>query len=201
MDEYDAIADAYAARHLDALDRRPLDRALVDLVAAEAGELGPVADLGCGPGQAARRLSSLGATSLGVDSSRRMVEIASAAHPGVGFHVGDLRRLDVPSQAWGGIVCLSAVIHLPARELRAVFEEFGRVVKPSGVVLLSYLSGSGSLTSTFHGVEMTFHLHTRAEIETALSKAGFVPSAYVERRAYPDEVDTPCAHVMAHRAS
>ncbi len=47
---YDTIAGAYAARFGDELDHQPFDRWVLERLARDAGS-GPVADVGCGPGQ------------------------------------------------------------------------------------------------------------------------------------------------------
>ena len=50
VDAYDAVATAYADELLDELDRKPFDRWLLERI-AELSADGPVADVGCGPGQ------------------------------------------------------------------------------------------------------------------------------------------------------
>ncbi|WP_019632371.1 class I SAM-dependent DNA methyltransferase [Actinomadura atramentaria] len=195
---YDAVADEYAARHADDLEHSPLEAALVDLAGTAGRALGPVADLGCGPGQAARRLHARGVTALGVDRSPRMVALAAAAGPGIGFHVGDFRRLDVPDQAWGGIVARDAVVHLPVRELRPVFLEFFRVLKPGGVAVVTFFAGTGACAVPGGPPAVR---HERGDVETALEKSGLEPFAYVETRAFPDGTDTARGQVAARRAS
>ncbi len=53
---YDQVADEYTSRFFHELEHKPLDRALLDLLAERVRGLGLVADLGCGPGHAARYL-------------------------------------------------------------------------------------------------------------------------------------------------
>ncbi|MCW2677362.1 MAG: bioC1 [Modestobacter sp.] len=66
---FDAVAADYAATSRDELAGRPLDRALLAAFAELAGGLGPIADLGCGPGHVTAHLSALGADAFGVDLS------------------------------------------------------------------------------------------------------------------------------------
>jgi hypothetical protein len=50
---YDQIAAEYAERFKDKMDDKPFDRDCLDRLAHEVGGLGPICDLGCGPGQIA----------------------------------------------------------------------------------------------------------------------------------------------------
>ncbi len=51
---YDTLAAEYSARLFAELERKPVDRALLDEIAARAS--GAVVDLGCGPGHVTRYL-------------------------------------------------------------------------------------------------------------------------------------------------
>ncbi|MEU5876794.1 class I SAM-dependent methyltransferase [Spirillospora sp. NPDC047279] len=201
-DSYDEIAGTYAERFLDELSGKPLDRALLDLLITQVDGRGTIADIGCGPGHVARYLHDRGAPALGIDLSSRMIEIAAAAHPGIGFHTGDMRDLHVPDQAWGGIVALYSIIHVPPAEIPAAFTEFHRVLKPGAPLLLSFHLGDEvrHLDEMWdHPVSLDFQFYLRPEIETALESAGFAIDAYVERRHYDHEVETTRAYLMAHR--
>ena len=141
QDGYDAMADDYAARFLNELAAKPLDRLLLDLVASEVNDLGAMADIGCGPGHVARYLHDLGKPIVGVDLSPRMIDVARASHPAIEFHVGDMRNLHFPDQAWGGIMALYSIIHVTPSEMATVFAEFHRVLRPGGTVLVSFHVG------------------------------------------------------------
>jgi hypothetical protein len=53
---YDRVAEEYVQRIFDELQHKPLDRQLLEQFAARVHGLGPVCDLGCGPGHVARYL-------------------------------------------------------------------------------------------------------------------------------------------------
>ncbi len=53
---YDTVASEYAERFKDEMDDKPFDRDCLDRLAREVRDLGPICDLGCGPGQIARYL-------------------------------------------------------------------------------------------------------------------------------------------------
>ncbi|MBO2451426.1 class I SAM-dependent methyltransferase [Actinomadura barringtoniae] len=199
-DSYDEVAGEYAERLQDELAAKPLDRALLKLLADSVS--GPIADIGCGPGHVAAHLHGLGTPVLGIDLSPRMIEIASASHPGIGFHTGDMRELHVPDQAWSGIVALYSIIHIPPADLPRAFAEFYRVLKPSGVLLLAFHLGDEVRHMDEwwgHQVSLDFQFYLRPEIETALTDAGFTVDAYIERKPYAHEAETTRAYLMAHR--
>jgi trans-aconitate methyltransferase len=56
MTAWPQTAREYAAHLYDELSHKPFDRERLDRLAARVGDLGPICDLGCGPGQVARYL-------------------------------------------------------------------------------------------------------------------------------------------------
>ena len=202
QDGYDKMADDYAARFLDELAAKPLDRALLDLVATEVNGLGAIADVGCGPGHVARYLHDRGTTAVGLDLSPRMIDVARAAHPAIEFHVGDMRSLQFPDETWGGIVALYSIIHVTPSELTGVFAEFYRVLRPGGTVLLSFHVGDEvrhveeMLGRT---VDLDFQFYERHLVESRLEQANLSVSAYVERPPYRTEVTTTRGYLLARR--
>ena len=88
---YDAVAERYAQEIGGELDAKPLDRALL-AVLAEMAAGGPLADLGCGPGHVGRHLADAGARVLGVDLSVAMCTLGVRG-TGLPFAAGDLTRL------------------------------------------------------------------------------------------------------------
>ena len=64
---------------------------LVEMLAPQQNET--ILDLGCGAGRLAARIAELGASVVGVDSSKDMVRRASQNYPDILFQVGDARSL------------------------------------------------------------------------------------------------------------
>src|SRR5215213_2219008 len=101
---YDRVAADYAARIADELAGKPLDRALLHAFAEQVGTLGPVADLGCGPGHVAAFLATSGVAVVGFDLSAGMISQAQRRYPTLTFRQGDMRSLDVADAMFGGII-------------------------------------------------------------------------------------------------
>jgi SAM-dependent methyltransferase len=187
LSSYDAVAAAYV-EHLSAeLERKPLDRHLLNRFAEEVRDRGTVGDLGCGPGHVARFLHDQGVQVLGVDLSPKMIEWAARLNPGLDFRVGDLRSLDFPNASLAGIVAFYSIIHLEAAEIDVALREFRRVLAPGGVVLLAFHVGEHTLhLDELFGqpVSLDFRFLLPREITASLQAAGFIVTESVEREPY-----------------
>lgn len=71
---WDEVAAAYADRFSRELDSKPFDRKILEWLVERAGSIGPICDLGCGPGQVAAYVRHLGYESRGIDLSSEMVQ-------------------------------------------------------------------------------------------------------------------------------
>ncbi len=140
---YDTVARDYARLLAGALDRIPWDRAVLatfaELVARD--ELGPVADVGCGPGRITGHLHHLGLDVSGIDLSPGMLAVARQALPGLRFAVGSMTALDLPDASLGGLVAWYSLIHIPPVDVPAVLAELSRVLVPGGQLLLAFQVG------------------------------------------------------------
>ncbi|WP_307868652.1 methyltransferase domain-containing protein [Umezawaea beigongshangensis] len=199
---YDTIAADYAERFGDDLADKPLERALLAGFAELVRDVGPVADLGCGPGHVTAHLHDLGLPVFGVDLSPGMVAQARRARPGLRFDVGSMTALDLPDGALGGVVAWYSIIHLSPEELSAAVAEFHRVLAPGGHVLLAFqLWGEAVRLEEWFGHEVSLDLHPRSpeEVAALLEEAGFVPVARLLREPGAGE-KVPRAHLLARRS-
>ena len=142
---YDAVAEEYAARIFDELRHKPFDRELLDRFAATVRDSGPACDMGCGPGQVARYLQSRGLDVCGYDLSPKMVELARQLNPGIEFHQGDMTALDVADNSLAGIVAFYSLIHIAPELMGQTLQELRRVLRPNGLLLLSFHIGNETL--------------------------------------------------------
>lgn len=200
---YDATAAAYAERFRDDLTRKPFDRWLLSRV-AELAE-GPVADVGCGPGQNTRFLADAGLEVTGVDLSPTMIETASAAHPDLTFQTGDLTRLLRPptAAAWGAITGWYAVDHLAGSELPNAIRALARVLAPGGWLALAVQAGNEiQHLDEFLGqkVDLDIVLHDPDEVLHAVAAAGLEPvERYLRGPLLDVEAQTERFYVLARK--
>jgi len=174
---YDKVADEYARQYFEELDHKPFDRALLERFAQATRGLGPVCDMGCGPGQIARFLRRQGAKALGVDLSPDTVQLARRLNPGIEFHTGNMLALDVADDVWGGIAAFCSIIHVPRGDVVRALVELKRVLVPGGLLLLSFHVGDEDMHLDElwgESVSMDFFFFTQAEM------AGYVASAGLE---------------------
>jgi SAM-dependent methyltransferase len=140
---YDADASGYAEKVRGLLERMPHLRASLALFAEQvrASGGGLVADVGCGPGYVSGYLHDAGVDVIGIDLSAEMVAIARRDHPEVRFEVGTMTDLDLADGSVAGIVAFWSVIHVPDDSVPGVFEEFRRVLRPGGRLLVGFHVG------------------------------------------------------------
>jgi 2-polyprenyl-6-hydroxyphenyl methylase/3-demethylubiquinone-9 3-methyltransferase len=101
-------------------------------------------DAGCGSGRLARMLAERGSSVMGMDASRQMVQAAralssSAVFPNRGsvefYEIETITLLPMADDSLDGILCSSVIEYLDAPE--QCIEEFYRVLRPGGLLLLS----------------------------------------------------------------
>lgn len=200
---YDRLADEYVRRIYNELKDKPLDRELLDLLAARLRLVGPVCDLGCGPGHVARYLHDQGVDICGIDLSAELLERARQLNPGIEFRQGDMFALDVPDATWAGIAAFYSIIHIPQAEHVKVLSEMWRILRPGGLLLITFHLGDEILHfDELWGVKvgLDFHLFRSEEVANSLRAAGFLIEQVIERDPYPQvEAQTRRAYIFARK--
>ena len=197
---YDTDASGYADKVDGLLEASPFLRAslalFAELVAAAGG--GPVADIGCGPGYVTRHLHDLGVDAFGIDLSPEMVAIARRDHPDLRFEVGTMTDLDLADDSVAGVLAFWSVIHVPDEAVPGVFEEFRRVLRPGGPVLVGFHVGDETRHSsegyTGRPISVDSHRRRPATVSQWLREAGFTIDSELVMR--PDD-EVPGAIVIA----
>ena len=200
---YDKVAREYAEQYKDEMDFKPFDRQCLDRLARSVGSLGPICDLGCGPGQIARYLHRQGVEALGVDLSPAMVSEAQRLNPQIPFHQGDILSLPNLENSWGGIAAFYSLIHIPRQRMVAALRELHRVLKPGGVLLAAFHIGDKiEHLDEWWGkaVNLDFAFYLPDEMQTWLEEAGFELEETLLREPNPEvEVATQRAYVFARK--
>jgi len=199
---YDTDAAGYAEKVRGLLDQMPYLRAsltlFAELVRGAGG--GPVADVGCGPGYVTGYLHDAGVDAFGIDLSPEMIAIARRDYPGLRFEVGTMTDLDLADGLLVGLIAFWSVIHVPDYAIPGVFEQFRRVLRPQGLLLVGFHVGDETRHTsegyTGRPVNVDSHRRRPSTMTGWLRDAGFTIEA--ELVIGPDE-DVPGAVIFARR--
>ena len=197
---YGTDAPGYADKVRGLLDENPYLRASLALFAelVQRAGAGSVADIGCGPGYVTRHLHDAGVDAFGIDLSAEMIAIARRDHPDLRFEVGDMTDLDLADGSVAGIVAFWSVIHVPDHAVPGVFDEFRRVLRPQGPLLVGFHVGDGTRHSsegyTGRPINVDSHHRPPGRVAAWLRDAGFTIEAELVLR--PDD-EVPGAVIFA----
>jgi ubiquinone/menaquinone biosynthesis C-methylase UbiE len=202
---YDQVAADYTARIADELAGKPLDRAMLQAFAEQAGALGPLADIGCGPGHVAAFLAASGAQVQGIDLSEGMIAQAQRRYPSLTFCQGDMRALGGADARYGGVAAFYSIIHLAEDDLLPTFQEWWRVLRPSGMVLAAFHIGEQVVhldTWWDQPVDLDFRFLSIEQVTGALAHAQFTIEAVLQRAPYPGvEHPSQRGYVLARKGA
>jgi 2-polyprenyl-3-methyl-5-hydroxy-6-metoxy-1,4-benzoquinol methylase len=140
---WDINADLWAAQVRNGYDVWR-DRLNTPAFMAFAGDVNgkSILDAGCGEGTSTRLLARNGARVIGVDISRRMIELAiqeeQKEHLGIRYEVASYSDLSLFGTASFDVV-VSFMTLMDGPNLEGVFKEMGRVLRPTGELVFSVL--------------------------------------------------------------
>ncbi|MFE1950038.1 class I SAM-dependent methyltransferase [Streptomyces sp. NPDC059524] len=145
QESYDRVASAYVERVKTPAELDPLSRGMLDVFAetTRTAGLGPVGDLGCGPGRVTAYLAERNVPAFGIDLSPAMAGLARAAHPDLWFGVGSMTSLPIRDDALGGVLAYYSTHHTPPESLPLLFGEFHRTLAPGASLMLAGHVGTG----------------------------------------------------------
>ncbi|MBV2353982.1 class I SAM-dependent methyltransferase [Streptomyces sp. J2-1] len=204
-ESYDRVADNYAemvaTTGMGDIRRQPWLKASVDAFADSVGGLGPVLDVGCGPGTVTGYLAERGLDVSGVDLSPRMVENARRLYPECRFSVASATELDLEEASLGGVLGWWSLFNLPRAVLPQVLARFAYALRPGGYFLTGTHAGDEDVVRTeAYGdvpVRWTTHRWRPERYVELIERAGLTPVA--ELRLPPDRFSGPSVVVMAKR--
>ena len=200
---YDRVADEYVRRIAGELEHKPFDRQVLDRFADRVPDDGEACEVGCGPGHVAAYLHSRGVRICGVDLSVAMVERARRLNPAIDFRQGNMMALDAADETWAGIVAYYSIIHIPCADVVRALRELRRVLRPGGLLLLSFHIGDDTIhLDEWWGetVSVDFFFYQSAEMAGYLTAAGFEVEEINEREPYPDvEHQSRRSYIFARR--
>lgn len=89
-----------------------------------------VLDVGCGEGQVSRALSAQGAKVIGVDPTRRNIEVAIERGGGPRYVIGNATSLGFPDASFDAVVACLVFEHID--DVDSAIAEVARVLRPGG---------------------------------------------------------------------
>lgn len=153
-----------------------------------------VLDFGCGPGHESMRLSQAGAEVVGIDFSKKCIDIARQYCPQCKFAVEDFRFLDDVYGRFEGVFACASLVHIGPRELGEVLSNIKKVLVDGGYVSIIIVEGEG-INEKFSILEVdgrklnrTFYLYTQNHLREEAVKAGleYVREGYLDEKLKKD---------------
>jgi SAM-dependent methyltransferase len=114
-----------------------------------------ILDLGCGPGRDLSYFQSLGHKAVGLEGSKKFVDMARR-HSTCEILHQDFLAMALPEGYFDGVFANASLFHVPRQELPRVLRELSEALKPGGVLFCSNPRGndeegwSGDRYSCFH---------------------------------------------------
>lgn len=198
---YDRVADNYVEMNLGDITTYPWLRTAIDGFAGAVQGLGPVLDVGCGPGTVTAYLAERGLEVSGVDLSARMIDHARRLYPDLRFAVASATELDLADSSLGGILGWWSLFNLPRHILPEVLKSFARALVPGGHFIIGTHMGDGDLVRTEAcgavPVAWTTHLWQPDDLWGLVTAAGLTPVA--ELRLSESVAGVPSLVLVAQR--
>lgn len=194
-----AIRQAWDELSATYAERRNPEGSDADLLETLREQLGPeptVLDVGCGDG--ARTLANLPHHSIGLDISRRGLELAGETVPESPLLQASMERVPVAANSVDAVTAYHAVFHVPRAEHPEVYEELSRVLRPGGHLLMTLPKGRfETVRRGWMGGRMFFSTPGRDTTLSQLRDAGF---ENLRTETVSDPLGSDAEFVFAERA-
>lgn len=99
---------------------------------------GITADVGCGNGRDSHWMSKNGFQVAGFDSSAELLNLANDLFPEIPFSRTMLPDLHEIKNKYDNVFCETVIMHLPKIQIESAIENLKRILKPNGVLYLSW---------------------------------------------------------------
>ncbi len=151
-------------------------------------------DLGCGTGAHATSQLAESFHTIGVDISRRSIEIARRTAPSASWVVADMASVAFRAESCDGVLALYSLIHVPREEHADVLRAIAQWLRPGGSLVVTMSAGEGGESEgRFLDTDMYwsgFDAHTNVRL---VEDAGFEVAVAAEE--VEDEDGVPVSHL------
>ena len=189
---YNLVAQKYHDLFYNEMNEKEYDRKLLDSFAAKFNKDSFICDAGCGPsGHIGRYLFEKGIKVVGVDISEKCIELARRNNPEMKFECADIGSMPFDDTSFDGVISYYSIINTPKIYTSRIFNEFRRVLKPGGYLLVAVKVGSAEgYIDDLLGVKTRIYsaLFTQEEIVGYFSEAGFLLEFFDKRNPYDFEI-------------
>ena len=189
---YNKAAHKYYDLFSNELKNKPYDKKFIDSYLGYLDSHSIIGDMGCGPcGHIAKYVAKKGHNIIGIDISERCIEVARIHFQEIKFEVGDISNLRYKSNYFDGLISYYSVIDTPKIYINKVLNEFNRVLKKDGLLLLVLKEGNeDGYQEELLGIKTQIYmsLFTKDEIEKYLETSNFEIIKMEKREPYTDEI-------------
>jgi SAM-dependent methyltransferase len=147
-----AAYDNEAAAFAKDWHEQPTPNDLQDVVARFFIRGGATADIGCGSGREVAWLNANGFPAVGFDASEGLLAEARSRYPHLGFspaELPDLRGID--ASRYDNVLCETVIMHLDPALIAPSVRRMLDIVKPDGILYLSWRVSDGADLRDAHG--------------------------------------------------
>jgi ubiquinone/menaquinone biosynthesis C-methylase UbiE len=135
---------------------------------------GHVLDVGCGAGiPTGKYLVNRGLKVTGIDISDTMLEMARKNVPEADFINKDMNSLDFNENSFDGIISVYALFHVPKNNHPNIFEQFFKILKPGGILLINTGTSESEGVSEFFGEPMFWSNYEPKKTLQIVKSVGF----------------------------
>jgi SAM-dependent methyltransferase len=134
LDAYAKDAARYSQEWLD----QPPPNDLYAVLEAHLVPQGTTAEIGCGNGRDAAWLAGHDYRVCGFDGSAELLAEARRLYPEIAFREATLPALAEIDERFDNVVCETVIMHLPLESIPLAVDNLRRILRPNGVLYLSW---------------------------------------------------------------
>lgn len=143
---YERFAENYQKVHADRSRIANQTETFLELV-----DENRVLNVGCGPGWESEMFGDAGYSVVGIDLAPSFLAMASERASGAAFLRMDMRSLGFKEDSFDGVWACASLHNVSREWASTVFSELHRVLRPDGVLVLTYKRGEEETTGSTFG--------------------------------------------------